>query len=283
MSPPGTRKTVDRALELLCKFSVSQPEWGVSDLSAETGIEKSIVSRLLLTLKVHGFLVQDARNRRYRLGPKIMELADGLRSDAVLHHRAIPILNSVANQTGETGILGLRSGWSCLSAEVVESRNVLRTGPRVGQETPLHAGAIGKVILAHLPEREREYYLRQSELEKFTENTIVDPAALRVALEEIRREGFAVSVAELFPGTVAASAPVFDSSGNVIASVAVDLPEMRLTDQTLALLREVLMSAAADLSSQMGYRPEEGKKVTSLHREISDSEAAGLREGCSRP
>lgn len=251
MKSSQTRQTVDRALELLCCFTAKQQEWSVGQLSSVTGLEKSIVSRLLNTLQQHGFLYQDPRTRSYTLGGKILELADAMRPETVLSASAGSLLVRLAYETGETAVLGLRRGWTCLCAQIVESNKSLRCGPRVGQQYPLHAGAIGKAILAYLPPAELAEYLKR-DLESFTPNTITDPQRLLEHLAEIRQKGYATSFGEMEEGIAALGVPVTDYQDNVIATISVDMPAIRFTSAEDCV--GAMKKAAAELTAMLKSR-----------------------------
>ncbi len=246
MNVSSTRQTVARALELLSSFSQTHQEWSVSELSRAKGIEKSTVSRLLNTLHVYGFLWQDPITRQYSLGGKILELADVLRPETILAANAGAILNRLAHESGETAILGLRRGWTCLCAQIIESNKGLRAGPRVGQQTPLNAGAIGKAMLANLPDDDLKRFL-SGELQRFTSETITDPVRLLDELRSVRQKGYALSFSELEEGVAAIAVPVFDSSRTAIATVALDMPALRFgtADDYIDALRV----AATELTS----------------------------------
>lgn len=245
MGANRTRQTVARALELLCCFSSTHQEWSVSELSRMKGMDKSTVSRLLSTLKTYGFLYQDPITRQYTLGGKILELADALRPETVLATHAGAILDRLARETGETAVLGLRKGWTCLCAQISESNKGLRAGPQVGQRTSLNAGAIGKAMLAYLPDTEVKQFLA-GKLQSFTGKTITDPKMLLEELESIREKGYALSFGELEEGVAAIAMPIFDSSESVIATICLDMPTLRFKSPEDYL--DALREAATELT-----------------------------------
>ncbi len=225
---PQTRQTVERALDLLNCFTAEHPQWSVSQLSQATGLEKSIISRLLSTLAMKRFLYKDPAQGRYFLGGRILELADTIQAESLVCQMGEGILYDLSEQTGETILVGLRRGHSCQFVKVIESRQNLRVGPKLGEMTPLHAGAIGKAILAHLPEPEIGQYIGKA-LEPITPQTVVDPDALLADISSVRRLGYAASFGEIESDVVAVAAPVFDYSGRVNVSVCMDMPLSRFT------------------------------------------------------
>ena len=220
-----TRQTVERALDLLNCFSEARPSWTVSELSAITGLEKSIVSRLLATLQSKGFVYKESNNVYY-LGERILELADTVRKENQVCTLGEGILYDLSQKTGETVVVGLRRGRSCQFIKVIESKQFLRVGPKLGAFSPLHAGAIGKSILAFSSDAEIELYVRHA-LEKITPNTLDNPDLLLKELSQIRKDRVAVSAGEIDAFTAAVATPIFDNNNVVNMSICLEMPVSR--------------------------------------------------------
>lgn len=241
---PQTRQTVERALDLLNCFTSEHPQWSVGQLAQATGLEKSTISRLLSTLVMKRYLYKDPSQRLYFLGGRILELADTIQTESIVCRMGEGILYDLSEQTGETILLGLRRGYSCQFVKIIEGQQNLRVGPRLGATTPLHAGAIGKAILAYLPEQEIKQYIGKG-LGQVTPKTVVDPAILLEELASVRKQGYAASFGEIESDVVAIAAPVFDYSGRVNVSVCMDMPFLRFT--TIEKYAEPICRAADSL------------------------------------
>lgn len=121
-----------------------------------------------------------------------------------------------------------------------------------GWRMPLHCTPGGKVMLAHLPEFERNTLL-SGPLERFTQNTIVDPEELREQLREVRDRGYSYTVEELETGLNGAAAPVMRPEGQAAAAIGVYGPAFRLPAESLDELGESTRQAAAEISQRLGY------------------------------
>ena len=121
-----------------------------------------------------------------------------------------------------------------------------------GWHSPLHATAAGKVLLAHMPEAQRQRVLRRP-LERLTEYTVVDRSQLVEQLRAVHEEGYGYIVEELEVGMTAVAAPIYSAEGSVIASVAVSGPTFRLPTEEIPATAKLVKTAAEDISRQIGF------------------------------
>lgn len=243
-------QTVARALRLLALFTPERPEWAVSDLARALGVSKSMVARLLETLREHGYVVQDPVTRRYRLGLNVVGLVRAAQAGFALHRVALPVMQQLTAETGETSFLTVVEDEQVVVLERVEGSHPLKYTLAVGARAPLHAGASNKVLLAFLPEPQREAYLSRP-LARYTERTLTDPDRLREVLARIRQEGYDHSAGELSPGASAVAAPVFGRDGGVVGAVSVVGPELRFGPDRLPWLVERVKAAARDVTGRL--------------------------------
>mgnify|MGYP003289580059 CR=1 FL=1 len=127
----------------------------------------------------------------------------------------------------------------------------------VGTRTPVHCTSNGKVLLAHMPEPERQQLLARP-LEAVTARTVTDPARLRRQLEEVRARGYATIQDELEEGLNAVAAPVRRLSGEVIAALSISGPSFRVRAVDLARLGRLTIDAAGAVSRRLGYTGRRG-------------------------
>jgi len=226
----STLATLEKGIKILSLFNKSTPALNVSDVVAQLGLPKSTAYRYLATLKKHGLIEEDTKPGTYRLGSKILELSQ-LVSRTSLRELALPFMEQLARKTGETAILaGLRKHIGiCL--EKVEGHHALRVTHERGATFPLHAGATGKVLMAHLSGEEQDATIDDVGLPRFSETTITDPNLLRLELSKIKEQGFAESAGETIHGTYSIAAPIFGRSGRIIAALSVSAPRHRLDDK----------------------------------------------------
>ena len=124
----------------------------------------------------------------------------------------------------------------------------------VGSSLPAHATATGKVLLAHLPADDLAALLRQPPVQ-LTEATITDAGHLRTQLEQIRRQGYAITSGELEPGFVAVAAPLFDRERQAVAAISIGGPAVRITPDRLPAIAALVQLTARQISRQLGYWP----------------------------
>lgn len=208
-------------------------ESGASTLAAlteRTGLSRATVHRLAVALEVHRLLARD-RDGRWHLGPRLGELAGGPAGDVLLE-RAAAVLPRLRDATGESAQLYRRQGERRVCVAVAERGSGLRDTVPVGTALPMSAGSAAQVLLAWSPD---DPLLRTA---AFTART----------LAEVRRRGWAHSVAERESGVASVSAPVRDREGRVVAAVSVSGPLERLTRSPGRLHAEAVCGAALELA-----------------------------------
>ncbi len=249
-----TLQSVERAINILKLFSLSKPEWGVSELGREMHLHKSIVSRLLRTLEQGGLLSQDPQTERYRLSVNLISLAAQVVSLLDVREISRPWLRQLAEACKETVNLSVLESGRVINIDqcLPQSREIKSTG-WVGQSMPPHATAAGKVLMCYLPEAELDRLLRRG-LAHLTPRTIVSPPTLRRELERVREQGYAVAREELEAGLNAVAAPVWDHRGMAVASVNIAGPAYRLTPQMFPKLAVQLKQVTGEISEQLGFR-----------------------------
>lgn len=235
-----SRSAVRRVTEVFDAFAASSSDLGVSELARHMRCSKSVVHRLLAGLAEAGYVTADPRTRRYRLGSKALLLGQSASAPDDLRRQALPHLEAIRERTGETATLSVLRGSVRIYVEQLESRERVRQTVVVGHEAPLHLGASGKAILAHLP-------------------TTSWPAAARgqvpeAELDQIRRLGYAVSRAERIAGATSTAAPVFDHTGSVIGSISAAGVLARFDPASVTKNGTIVAAAARSLSRKLGWR-----------------------------
>ncbi len=245
-------QSVDRAITVM-EF-LSRRGWsGVTEVANELGIHKSTAYRLLTTLRDRGLVEQDAATEKYWLGFGLVLLASSVRADLDILRCARPICERLSEQTRETVTVAVLEGDDAVVIHQNISRSSALSVDWTGRHTPLHATAAGKIFLAHMPDDQRRRILRR-QLERFTEKTIVDPAALRDHIQTIREEGYGYTVEELEVGLNAVGAPIHCAEGAVVGAVSVSGPAFRLPNDYIPKVAGLVKEAAAEISRCLGFR-----------------------------
>jgi DNA-binding IclR family transcriptional regulator len=245
-------QSVDRAVSVM-EF-LSRRGWsGVTEISRELEIHKSTAYRLLTTLRDRGLVEQDAATEKYRLGFGLVLLARAVRADLDILRCARPVCERLSERTGETVTLAVLEGDDAVIIHQSISRASALSVDWTGRHTPLHATAAGKIFLAYMPEDQLLSILGRP-LERFTKNTIIDPASLKDHTSKIPDEGYGYTVEELEPGLNAIGAPIRGAEGAVVGAVSVSGPAFRLPPDTLSETGELSRRAAAEISRCLGFQ-----------------------------
>lgn len=251
--------TVRRVAQVLEVFLDGRADAGITEIARALGCSKSVIHRIVVSLRTAGFLAADAETRRYRLGWKAIELGLAAVAHTEILAHAGDHLRNVTEATNETAVLNLLHGETRIYAQQVEGGEPVRQTVRIGQEVPLYLGAAGKAILAFLPEPKRTRILQRARAAR-TNGQRLNVGALEKELDRIERLGYAVSRAELVPGAVSVAAPVFDRSG-VVASITAAGVVVRSEPTRLARYADVVRQEARALSRKLGW-----SKVTAAER-----------------
>jgi DNA-binding IclR family transcriptional regulator len=243
--------SVRKALEILCCFSSSEPQFSLSKLSRRLEIPKSTTHNLLRTLQACGFVVQDSATLLYRLGPRILELATHFSPRMQLEALAAPHLRRLMQETRETVKLAVLSDGEALILAAVESPFDLHTRGDVGRRAPLHSTSLGKAILSVLPAPDLRGILARRGLPRFTRRTITTLPTLERELAGIHADGFALDWDESEEGVHCAAAPLPHVSGLEPAAISVSGPAVRLPGERLREVAALARATAAAISRSL--------------------------------
>ena len=239
-----TIQSVDRAAALIKAIADSPHSPTVNELATACGLNRSTAWRLLATLDSHGLIERDPISQRYSLGYAFLRIAAGADVDPLVR-RARPVLEQLADETGETANLAVARRFSLVYVDQVDPAHVMAPN-WFGRSVPLLATSTGKAYLAFLPQEERDAVLPRR-LERYTATTVTDRRKLGEELAAARRDGFAVCVGELEESLFGASAPVLSEQGRPVAVVSVWGTEHRLPRERLAEVGRRAVEAAAEL------------------------------------
>ena len=241
-----TIQSVDRAAALLKAVSNSSSSLSVAELAALCGLNRSTAWRLLATLDSQGLVERDPETQRYSVGYAIFQIAAAGDHDALVR-RAHPVLQQLANETGETANLAVAKRFHLVYVHQVEAPQIMSPN-WLGRAVALHATSSGKAFLAWLPKEERQVLL-QEKLERFTATTVTDRRRLEQQLEEVRQNGFSTCVGELEDTLYGASAPVLNERERPVAIVSVWGPQHRLPAERLPDIGRKAKAAAGEIKA----------------------------------
>ena len=247
-TPSGRVQSVDRAVELLKAVAAPGEPQTAPTLADRVGLNRSTTWRILATLEHHGLVDRDPETNRYTVGHAIVQLA-GASGYEALARRAHPLLQRLADQTGETVNLAIPHQLELVYVSQVQAPHVM-TANWLGRAVVLHATSTGKAFLAWLPDGERRAVLA-GPLDRYTDTTLTDPAALESELRTVRRRGYAVSRGELEAALWGVSAAALDGHERPAAVLSVWGPENRIRAHGFRRLGEAAVAAADELAAQL--------------------------------
>jgi len=196
---------------------------------------------------------QEPNNQRYQLGLKVIELGMAKLHQIDLVREVSPYLKELVNQCNETVHLGVLGEGEVMYLAKEESSQTIRMISYVGKRAPLHCTALGKVMLAYLPEGERKKILEDRELPRLTENTITDKRELEKELNKVKKQGFALDRGENEKDVRCIAAPIRNHQGKVIAAISISAPIFRIDKNVQNNLKKALMETSRKISKRLGY------------------------------
>jgi IclR family acetate operon transcriptional repressor len=246
--------TLIKGIRVLELFSVGRPRWRITEISRELGLNKTAVFRVVETLESEGYLHKDPRDKSYMLTAKLLGLSTVVLSQFNIVEQSKSAIDALWLATQGTVVVRLFEGKRLITVAVRESPHVLRVAHNVGTAYDLNYGAIGKAVLAYLPERELERVLKKNPPKTFTSKTVVALPALLHELAKIRRSGYAFSDEEAIEGVRAVGAAIFDVTERPIAGISVGLPTVRFPKTKVPDFGKRVRQAAETISANLGYQ-----------------------------
>ncbi len=250
-SPSSRVPAAARVIQVIKAVANSEDGVGVREVSRETRIDKSAVSRLLRQLTAIR-IVGITDSGRYVAGPQLYAIARSLTANDELARIAQPILQRLVHEFNETAYICTIDGDSLVIRRVVESTLPVRFVPSVNQRAPLHSASDGRAVLIGWPPEKTDSYIEKASLIRLTPQTITDRAVLAAVVSADRKRGYTVSVRERTDSAAGIASPVFGADSTCLGSLVLALPADRLTQERAAELGEGVRAAAAELSERLG-------------------------------
>ena len=250
---PYRVQVVDRALAALDVLAKRSSECSLVELCRELDLHRSTVHRLMMVLEQHRLVDKNPETGRYRLGLKLFELGSKAIASLDPRRHARPYLDRLQRELGETVFFCILDDGQVFYLDKVESQQSIRTACTVGSRAPAYCTAVGKAMLAELPDAEVNDIVRRWGLKAITAKTITTAAALRTELKAIRSRGYAIDNEEKEEGLRCVSASV-RGPGKLLSAISVSGPAFRITKERIPEIGQVVMRIANDLSAEFGYQ-----------------------------
>lgn len=261
---PRYSQSLERGLAILGCFTPARAVLGIADIADELGMSRSTTHRYVITLVALGYLEQGA-SRKYRLGLRVTDLGMAALNSTGLREHAHAYLQELRQRTSYSASIAVLEGEEVLYVDRARSYRRSRQGGeqdlKSGSRLPAYCTAMGKLLLAYLPEDEQRARVGAMKLAKRGPKTITSKRALREELAAIHEVGFAVNDRELSPQLQAIAAPVRDEGSEVVAAVALSAPTSAIPlGEMVDALAPHLVSTADRIAARLGYRRDDEKR-----------------------
>ncbi len=255
MAEASSVQSLDRAFDLLEHLCRSRNGMTIGALSAETGLHKSTVHRLLATMCMRGYVQHDSETSIYRPGMRLCELSSYIMENMDVIERARAPMERLSHSTGETVHLVMQEERDIVYIHKVDSvSSAIRMFSRIGMRRPLYCTGVGKAILATWADDEVRTLWRASNVRPWTPYTIVDEDAFFKELAQVRRLGYAMDNEENELGVRCIATAIPDYRGRASYALSISAPLSRMTDERVASLRIPLMDARDEIAAAIGGR-----------------------------
>src|SRR5271168_656267 len=244
---------LQRGLRLLQIFSEAPHGLTAKQVAGRSRLPVSTVHRFLANLEGAGFL-NCSGDGVYHLGIACFAIGQAALAQLDIRRVSQPYLQELNQQTRETIHLTVRFGLSAVYVEKLDSPEPLRIHSRIGAAIPLYCTAVGKVLLAYLPEQEQAGVLDRMEMHRFTANTAGSPQELQTQLQLVRKNGYACDLEEHEAHIRCVAAPIWDHTGAVNSSLSITGPAVRMGVARLRQLGPLTREVGLQISKDLGYR-----------------------------
>lgn len=249
---PYQIQVLDRALALLEVLSHQGPDLTLAQISELLKLHKSTAHRLIMVLERHRLIEKNSNTGKYRLGLKLFELGTKAIGQLDLRERARPFLERAVLETGETVHLCVYDDGEVVYLDKVEPTRSVRLASSVGRRNPAYCTAVGKALMAFLPEAEVEIASAKFGFRQLTRRTISNMLELKAELSRVRKQGYAVDNEENEEGVCCVGAPVWSFGTHPVAAISVSGPTFRMTTEKIPVVAQSIAAIANGLSRQLG-------------------------------
>ncbi len=251
------KSSVQKTFALLEYFTIQKPIWGVTELAEAIGSNKSTVYRFLADLCRLGVLYKDPVTEKYGLGLKLFELGGRVQLKSAFVDKTHPELIKVAVRITETVHIAVLKNHQVFYVDKVESPQGLKISSHIGSFNPAYATALGKTLLAFLPEEIKMQTIHTiMDLKKpiaFTQNTILNKTTLLKELAQIKAMGYGIDREEFEQGLICVAIPVFNQNNEVVASLSASGPANRFEEKKVADYVATLKKGANAIQHKIGF------------------------------
>jgi IclR family transcriptional regulator, acetate operon repressor len=256
--PSGERvghvQALTRALSVLSTLAEHDEGMTLTEISRATQLAPSTTHRLLTTLQQERYIRFDSETSHWLIGVQAFVVGSSFVRSRDIVRVARPFLRRLVDVSGETANFVIEDEGMAVYIGQAESRQTVRAIARPGGRVFMHNSALGKTILASLPQDQVVKIIERHGLPSFTSQTIKDPNELMQHLEKVRLQGFGVDDEEYAVGLRCVAAAVFDEEGTPLGAMSVSGPTVRLSSERVLVLGAAVRSVADEVTAELGGR-----------------------------
>lgn len=273
----STEDVIARILTIMRTIVVAEGSLTVREIASEAGLPSSSVHRFLLAMERQGILGKDERSGLYQLGPAILEIGFAALRQLDVRRIFLPYLERLRAASGETVGLCIRVGDTRAYIEQLESPHELKAVVALGQHYPLFSGAPGHALLSLMSDDELDEFFERVEVVPPNSASPQDEAAVRRAIDAVRKNGYGIGLGQTMPGVRAVAVPVHtDIDGQPPATLTVTGPSERFTEERIESLVPVLLDAAGEISRSMSIGDRHAAEGTADHAGPASTETTDV-------
>lgn len=245
--PKNIVQSLIRAIDILDLVSKNKEGINVTEISDQLNLHKSTAYRLLSTLEYKNFVKKD-KNKKYKVGKRVIEIGYQALNNIDLRKEMRPILQKLGEITEETIHLGVLDNFKVFYIDKVETSHTIRMYSSIGKGGPLYCTGIGKALLAFSEQEYINRFLKQVKFVKYTDNTITHKKELKDELEKIKKSGYAIDNMEHEDNIRCVAAPILDYSGDLIAAISISAPTQRMSMKRATKLSKLIVDNTKKMS-----------------------------------
>jgi len=245
--------SVVRAFAII-EYLAEHEDWvSLRTMARDLSLVPATAYRFLTSLKELGYVQQHPEDARYQLTLKFAWVASRALERTQLRRTAHPHMEQLTAVTNETTHLAVIEGSQIVYIDKVDNFQAMKMRSRIGTRGYLHSTAVGKSMLAHLPQKDRDDILNGLQFPSLTKNTITDPSLFHSQLEEVYKRGYAIDDEENEVGIRCIGVPLFDHAGKLAGAVSISGWTITMTPERLPQLATILQDTCRTISNELGY------------------------------
>ena len=248
----GQVQSLCRALSILNVIADADRGMTMTDIAQRASLPLSTTHRLLTTLQHERYVRFDNEQSLWMMGVQAFIIGNAFVRSRDIIATSRPHMMALMEKSGETVNLAVADQGECIYLAQIECRQMMRVQAKPGARVPMHSSAVGKALLAAMPEAKARKFLTMRELERGTDKTVVDLKELCSEIEDVRDDGYGLDDEEHCVGLRCVASVIYDEFGEPMAAVSLSGPLARIGDDRFPILGSMVNETANAITAAMG-------------------------------